>query len=174
MRLMACNVLLMAVFVAGAHAQNVLEVQMSGQPLVYTDNGTPYGCGLRVVAAEVLETGTTTREVIDTSLNAYRGGVALGKLIAQHITVNADGSPKRAVRVAAYGNWWRAGSTTAAPVAGTFKQSSDKGAYLYQTTLSDSLGLFVAAAKQERVMIGVRWERGTERIYAGTIQLQPS
>ena len=107
---------LMAVLSTGSAAQSMVEVEMTGQPLLYSQNGVTNGCGIRIVG--VLPAGSSPANTIksfDVSSNYWSNGRSLVKMIGQLTTV--DGKPAgTSKRLPLFGGWLKAeGKTPAAP-----------------------------------------------------------
>jgi hypothetical protein len=157
---------------AGAVAQNVLNVKMQAQPLVYTEAGRTTGCGVRIVGVVAPVAGQREFRSFDVSANVYAKGVAMGKVIGEVQSVS-NPDPHSGRRQALYGAWFRSeAEDPMAPVGNSFASSSgDKGAYLFQTTVGAAADFVLATIKGKPIQVGLRWEKNMEAIYAGTVEL---
>jgi hypothetical protein len=158
---------------AGAAAQNVLNMKMAAQPLIYTEVGRTTGCGVRIVGAVTPLAGQREFRTFDISANVYEKRIALGKVIGEvHAVTYADPAPAGRRQVL-YGAWFRSeGDDPMAPVGNSFASSSgDKGAYLFQTTVGAAADFVLATIKGKPIQVGLRWEKNKETIYAGTVEL---
>ena len=99
--------LVLALVCASAGAQNVLNATMSGQPLIYTDNGKHTGCGVRIVGIAEPLPGQSEFRSFDVSVNIYATNIALGKAIGE-VRTTLNPHPRAARRVPLYGAWFRA------------------------------------------------------------------
>lgn len=165
-------VLGLVIAASGAFAQNVLNVTMRGQPLVYTDAGKPTGCGIRVLG--IVDPVARQREFrsFDISANMYGTGIALGKVIGE-IQSLASPDPHSGRRQVLHGAWFRSeGDDPVTPVGNSFRPSSgDKGAYLFQASVSSATDFMLAVIKRKPIQVGIRWEKDKEAIYAGAVEL---
>lgn len=76
-----------ALFASGVtQAQNVIPLQISGQPLQYMKDGTVTGCGVRMVG--VRPTAPGRAEIFDVSINVYTSGVSVLKGLSYNALAN--------------------------------------------------------------------------------------
>jgi hypothetical protein len=157
---------------SSASAQNVLAVSMQGQPLIYSDAGNTTGCGVRIVGVVDPVPGQRDFRSFDISANMYARGVAVGKAIGEMRSTSSPISAG-ARRQPLYGAWWkRDGDEPFAPVGKSFAASAgDKGAYLFQSTLTSSFDFVLAVIKGHEIQVGLRWQSDKEAIYTGTVGL---
>jgi hypothetical protein len=96
----------------------------------------------------------------------------MGKVIGElQSAANPDSLVGR--RQVLFGAWFRAeGGEPVSPVGKSFAvSSSDKGAYLFQATMSASADFLLASIKGQSILVAIGWKRGTEAIYSGTVAL---
>jgi hypothetical protein len=158
---------------SAGHAQNVIAVHMQGQPLVYTNEGKPTGCGVRVVGIIDPVAGWKEFRTFDISANVWATGVAMGKVIGE-INVVGNRDPRQAKRQALHGAWFRSeGDDPVAPSGQSFAPSpTDKGAYLFQASSGAVADFLIAVVKAQPILVGLRWQKGIESIYSGPVLLQ--
>lgn len=159
-----------------AVAQSMVEVDMTGQPLQYSKGGNIDGCGIRIVG--MLPMGNVPANIFksfDVSINFWRTGAALGKMIGE-ITPFDGIKAGKGKRVPLYSGWMKAeGKPSAAPLENTFKESpTDKGAYLFPVDLEGALAFIHGSALGSRVQVGLAWDKKNEWIYFGSVKLSES
>lgn len=174
MRHKVLSVLFVFALVAfNATAQSMIEVDMTGQPLQYSKGGNTDGCGIRIVG--ILPMGTVpanTFKSFDVSVNFWRSGAALGKMIGEITPFDGTkaGTPKR---LPLHSGWLKVeGKPPAAPLANTFNESpTDKGAYLFPVDLEGAFAFIHGSTLGSRVQVGLAWDKRNEWIYFGTVKL---
>src|SRR5262245_4337176 len=67
----ALNVVGLCACVGLAHAQNMIEMSLVGQPLQYLKDGSVSGCGVRVVGFVPTREERVPREAVDVSFNIF-------------------------------------------------------------------------------------------------------
>ena len=154
------------------YGQNVLAVKMRGQPLLYTDAGRAIGCGLRIVGVVEPVAGQNVYRSFDSSANMYLHDAALGKVIGE-VHSATDANPAHGRRQTLFGVWFRPeGGEPVAPIGTGFTPStSDKGAYVFRTSFDATMGFLLGAVQGKAIQIGIKWNRTTEAIYSGTVEL---
>lgn len=164
---------LVAMLAASASAQSMVEVDMTGQPLSYNQNGDTSGCGIRIVG--VLPSGSSSPSSVksfDISANYWVNGIALVKMIGQVSPFDgaAVATPKR---LKLFGGWLKAdGKNPASPTGSGFSESpNDKAAYLFPVSPKSAIEFILAAAKGDTVQVGLAWEKNASWTYYGSVKL---
>lgn len=157
---------LLAVAATLGYGQNVLEVPMHGQPLIYTDAGKVTGCGMRVVGVDSPSTSAAEFKSFDVSVNIDSRPVGFGKVIGE---LNSVADPRKSRRQSLHGVWLRAKhDDPVAPIGDGLRPSpADKGAYLFQAPANATMDLIFSMLKGDPLQVGLRWERDREAIYLG-------
>ena len=149
----------------GAVAQNVVPVQMTGQPLQYLRDGAVNGCGIRMIAVEVADNLST--EASEVSINVYDRGRAIVKAIAYAPLVQGDRVPKTLKVNAA---WARAPGSNATRALGQTGYGDDKRSLLYATDLGGALAILQAQIQGKPVQVSVQREgEKSYRILSGVV-----
>lgn len=151
----------------GAAAQNVVPVQMTGQPLQYLRDGAVNGCGIRIIAVEVADNLST--EASEVSVNLYDGGRAVVKAIAYAPLARGNQSVKTLKVKSA---WARAPGSTATRALGQTSYGDDNRSLLYATELMGALAILQAQVEGKPVQISVQREREERyRVLSGVVPL---
>jgi hypothetical protein len=151
------------------------EVELVGQPLIYTKNGITYGCGVRAVGVVSFSPSQTAMvKSFDVSANFWVNGAAAVKMIGA-LTPYEGKNPGLEKRVPLFGGWLKAeGKNPAAPGQGGFTAGSEKGSYLFPVELEGALDFILAATNDLPVQIAIAWMKNVEWIYYGKIKLTPT
>lgn len=145
---------------------------MLASPLVYTEHGKTKACGLRVVVAgRPLKAGQVGKYV-DTSVNFYPSRVAVGKVIGLTGMLDPSGT-LHSKRLPLYGVWWKLGASVLAPLGQAFTPGPESGAYVYQVSFTTGVDVVLGLERGEPLQIAVKWNRGNELIYSGTVRMEP-
>ena len=135
-------------FVAGrAHAQNVLDARILGQPLVYMKAGKLSGCGIRlvIVDAPFSPNNKTPIPVWDLSFNLYLPGTSAVKIGSYNVSPAEMKSGKPSanpIAVPTATGWLKAPNADATAPLGQIVKGDDPGFILYWTELDSVLALF--------------------------------
>jgi len=171
MRRVAALVLLLAIALP-LRAQNVLQVRIEGQPLVYVKAGKVTGCGVRMYGGS--ETGMPgMMKWFDVSANFNVSGPSLVKALAYDISLKDVASGKSMKNAPVKAAWLKAdGADGTSPVGGRVVPSDDKGGILYAADDELVAQILIASLKGRTVMVGIRRsDENRERIYAGVPEL---
>lgn len=158
-----------------AHAQNVIQVQIEGQPLVYVSAGKVTGCGVRMYGGT--ETGVPGKlKWFDVSANFNITGPSLVKALAYDVSLKEVASGKGMKNAPVKGAWLKVdGADGTSPIGGRIVSAEDKGGIIYAADdelVAQVIGTVLAG---QTVMIGVRRsDENRERIYAGVPLLTDS
>lgn len=154
-----------------AMAQAMVEAKMLGQPLSYSKNGNTEGCGVRIVGIVPSVPGSKSFKTFDVSVNFWKSGIAMGKMIGSENQIGNPVSGSR--RLVLRSGWLKAeGKNPAAPIGSGFQSSKeDKGAYLFPVDIEGAIDFILAASAGERVQVALAWDEKAEWIYSGTVDL---
>lgn len=154
-------------------AQSVVQVELVGQALVYSDAGAVKGCGVRVLG--LLPSSPTKKKYrfLDVSANVWKPGIGMVKMVVAEVPQGSDPSTVTPVRFRLKSGWLKAeGKRPAAPSSGTFKESTDDArAYLFTTDVQAALDFIGGAVTDIPVQVAVRWEEPTEWVFASKVKM---
>lgn len=158
------------------HAQNVVEVEFQGQPLMYMKDGKLDGCGVRLVGINASPSPTAIWQIIDISFNIMAPGMATVKLSTHNTTMAAMKSGAKPSYLYVERGWIKAENKNATtPLPGsTFIRGEDKNSVLYVTSVESIFELFNAEQDRQQIYVGIRRRGDTfESIYSGRLALSP-
>lgn len=162
-----------------AVAGPVSEVNLSAQPLQYSNDGVLTGCGIRLVGIQVPVEGQKKIPVLDVSFNVINPGAGLikGGLMDLSVKAMLAGDLNKTVEVPITNLWFKApNSPTTKPTRGQpLKTQTHKHALMYATSLDSVLPLVSAMHEGKPIQVGfmVTAEK-MEKIYFGKIQIGAS
>jgi hypothetical protein len=165
-------VTLLLLFSGQGFAQNMIEAEITGQPLSYQKEGVVTGCGIRVFSL-IEVAGAKPGRVIDVSFNLWNNGSSLVKgMMSEYDTLSVQKEPKR--RSLPINKVWLKAPNVAAthPLDNKFKPGEDTNSILYSTSLDSVLDLFLTVLDSRPISIGIQRQGDkSERIYFGQVKL---
>lgn len=154
-----------------ASAQNVVSMDMEGQPLPYVKEGVTQGCGLRILAAVPAAKGGY--RMADLSANVWANGAAMVKgttYDASPAAIQAGTRPKLAIVESV---WIKAPGERATAPLSKVARGEDGFALRYATSVSSVIDVLFAQREGQALTVAIRRKgESNERIYSGPVKLE--
>lgn len=156
---------------SSAFAQNVVPVEMTGQPLQYMADGKVSACGLRITAVRVAKNNRI--DAVEASVNIDARGRATVKAVA-YKPATAVEFAKGPVSVKVKSAWVRAaGAPATTPAGGTVLPGDDNKSILFGTSFDSAWGVIEAHLKESPIQMAVRREgEPSEWVLSGKVALE--
>ncbi len=152
-----------------ANAQNIVQAELTGQPLQYMQGGELSGCGVRIIGIDVAS--DLSSEASEVSINFYDSGRAVVKGVA-YAKFSPGARSLSTLKVSSA--WAKAPGSKATNPLGRAGLGDDKRALLYATDLAGALDIFRAQIDGKPIQIAVQREgQRNYRVMSGIVSLTP-